>query len=51
MRKNIYATAGAVTLLAALAVASPAQAANGHHRGDDATAKLSALHGVPGLTG
>jgi hypothetical protein len=50
MRKNIYATAGALTLLAALAVASPAQAANGHHRGDDATAKLSVLHGVPGLT-
>ena len=50
MRKNIFASAGAVTLLAALALAAPAQAGNGHHRDDEATAKLSVLHGVPGLT-
>jgi hypothetical protein len=49
MRKKIFATAGTMTLLAALALAAPAQASNGHHR-DDGTAKLSVLHGVPGLT-
>ncbi|GAC1371824.1 MAG: hypothetical protein NVSMB43_08100 [Pseudarthrobacter sp.] len=50
MRKKIFATAGAMTLLAALAFAAPAQAGTGHHRDDGATAKLSVLHGVPGLT-
>jgi hypothetical protein len=50
MRKKIFATAGAMTLLAALALAAPAQAGNGHHRDDGGTAKLSVLHGVPGLT-
>jgi hypothetical protein len=49
MHKKIFATAGAITLLAALALAAPAQA-NGHHRDDEGTAKLSVLHGVPGLT-
>jgi Domain of unknown function (DUF4397) len=49
MRKKIFATAGTMTLLAALALAAPAQASNGDHR-DDGTAKLSVLHGVPGLT-
>jgi hypothetical protein len=50
MRKKIIAAAGATTLLAALALAAPAQAGTGHHRDDEATAKLSVLHGVPGLT-
>ncbi|WP_104173277.1 DUF4397 domain-containing protein [Arthrobacter sp. Y81] len=47
MRKTTYA-AGALSLLAALTFASPAQAGGWHH--DDAPAKLSVLHGVPGLT-
>ena len=50
MRKKIIAAAGATTLLAALALAAPAQAGTGHHRDDETTAKLSVLHGVPGLT-
>lgn len=49
MRKKIFAAAGAMTLLAALALAAPAQAGTWHHR-DEGTAKLSVLHGVPGLT-
>ncbi|WP_457946020.1 DUF4397 domain-containing protein [Pseudarthrobacter sp. alpha12b] len=48
MRKTLSAAAGATTLLAALALAAPAQASNWHHH--DETAKLSVLHGVPGLT-
>lgn len=48
MRKKLSAVAGAMTLLAALTLAAPAQAGT-HHRGDG-TAKLSVLHGVPGLT-
>ncbi|MDN4646469.1 DUF4397 domain-containing protein [Arthrobacter sp. PsM3] len=49
MRKTLSAAAGTMTLLAALALAAPAQAGTGHHR-DEGTAKLSVLHGVPGLT-
>lgn len=49
MRTRFFATAGSMTLLAALALATPAQAATSHHR-DEGTAKLSVLHGVPGLT-
>ncbi|MGO4229524.1 DUF4397 domain-containing protein [Arthrobacter sp. YAF34] len=48
MRKKLSAVAGAMTLLAALTLAAPAQAGT-HHR-DEGTAKLSVLHGVPGLT-
>jgi hypothetical protein len=48
MRKTTYA-AGALSLAAALAFAAPAQAGGRHHHGDD-PAKLSVLHGVPGLT-
>ena len=47
MRKTTYA-AGALSLLAALTFATPAQAGGWHH--EDAPAKLSVLHGVPGLT-
>ena len=47
MRKTTYA-AGALSLLAALTFAAPAQAGGWHH--GDAPAKLSVLHGVPGLT-
>ena len=47
MRKTSYA-AGALSLVAALTFAAPAQASGWHH--DDAPAKLSVLHGVPGLT-
>ncbi|ABK04633.1 lipoprotein [Arthrobacter sp. FB24] len=47
MRKTTYA-AGALSLAAALAFATPAQAGGWHH--DDDPAKLSVLHGVPGLT-
>lgn len=47
MRKTTYA-AGALSLAAALAFATPAQAGDWHH--DDDPAKLSVLHGVPGLT-
>lgn len=47
MRKTTYA-AGALSLLAALTFATPAQADGWHH--DNAPAKLSVLHGVPGLT-
>lgn len=48
MRKTVYA-AGAVSMVAALAFAAPAQAhdGGGHHNRD---ATLSVLHGVPGLT-
>ncbi|MHC6229982.1 DUF4397 domain-containing protein [Arthrobacter sp. MMS24-T111] len=49
MRKTLSAVAGATTLLAALTFAAPAQASNWHHD-HDGTAKLSVLHGVPGLT-
>src|SRR6476661_1288492 len=49
MRKTLSAATGAMTLLAALALAAPAQAGTWHHR-DEGTAKLSVLHGVPGLT-
>src|SRR6476661_9018332 len=49
MRKILSAAAGATTLLAALALAAPAQASGWHHD-HDGTAKLSVLHGVPGLT-
>ncbi|MET3721997.1 MULTISPECIES: DUF4397 domain-containing protein [unclassified Arthrobacter] len=49
MRKTLSAAAGAMTMLAVLALAGPAQAGTWHHR-DDGTAKLSVLHGVPGLT-
>lgn len=49
MRKTFSAAAGTMTLLAALALAAPAQAGTSHHR-DEGTAKLSVLHGVPGLT-
>ncbi|MFF1382152.1 DUF4397 domain-containing protein [Arthrobacter sp. NPDC058288] len=47
MRKTTYA-AGALSLAAALAFATPAQAGGWHH--DHDPAKLSVLHGVPGLT-
>jgi hypothetical protein len=51
MRKTVYA-AGAVSMVAALAFAAPAQAGGKHdggrHHGDNAY--LSVLHGVPGLT-
>ena len=51
MRKTVYA-AGALSMLAALTFAAPAQAGgkhdDGRHHGDDA--RLSVLHGVPGLT-
>jgi hypothetical protein len=49
MRKTLSAATGAMTLLAAVALASPAQAGTWHHS-DEGTAKLSVLHGVPGLT-
>ena len=49
MRKTLTAAAGAMTLLAALTLAAPAQAGTWHHH-DEGTAKLSVLHGVPGLT-
>ncbi|MCU1530710.1 MAG: hypothetical protein JWO49_281 [Arthrobacter sp.] len=49
MRKTLSAAAGATTLLAALTWAGPAQADTGD-REDEGTAKLSVLHGVPGLT-
>lgn len=49
MRTKLVATAGSMTLLAALALAAPAQAGTSHHR-DEGSAKLSVLHGVPGLT-
>jgi hypothetical protein len=48
MRTSTYA-AGALSLAATLAFAAPAQAGGWHHHGDD-PAKLSVLHGVPGLT-
>lgn len=48
MRKTTYA-AGALSLAAALTFAAPAQAGGWHHHDDD-PAKLSVLHGVPGLT-
>ena len=48
MRKTLFAASGAMTLLAALTLAAPAQAGTSHHRDED-TAKLSVLHGVPGL--
>jgi hypothetical protein len=51
MRKTVYA-AGALSLLAALAFAAPAQAGGKHDgggRGSD-DALLSVLHAVPGLT-
>jgi hypothetical protein len=48
MRTTTYA-AGALSLAAALAFAAPAQASTPHHHDDD-TARLSVLHGVPGLT-
>jgi hypothetical protein len=41
--------AGALSLAAALTFAAPAQAGGWHHHGED-PAKLSVLHGVPGLT-
>ncbi|KUM33394.1 DUF4397 domain-containing protein [Arthrobacter sp. EPSL27] len=51
MRKTVYA-AGAVSMVAALAFAAPAQAGGKHdggrHHNDNAY--LSVLHGVPGLT-
>lgn len=51
MRKSVYA-AGALSMVAALAFAAPAQAGGNHdggrHHSDDAI--LSVLHGVPGLT-
>ena len=51
MRKTVYA-ASALSMLAALAFAAPAQAGGKHddggHHSDDAL--LSVLHGVPGLT-
>lgn len=51
MRKSVYA-AGALSMVAALAFAAPAQAGGKHdggrHHSDDAL--LSVLHGVPGLT-
>ncbi|MBT2596565.1 DUF4397 domain-containing protein [Arthrobacter sp. ISL-72] len=47
MRKTSYA-AGALSLVVALTFATPAQAGGWQH--DDAPAKLSVLHGVPGLT-
>lgn len=46
MRKSLSAAAGVLTLLAGVAVAGPAQAGDRHND----TAKLSVLHGVPGLT-
>lgn len=46
--KSLSAAAGALTLLAGLTFAAPAQANAKHH--DHDTAKLSVLHGVPGLT-
>lgn len=49
MRKTLSAAAGAMTLLAALTLAAPAQAGTWHQR-HEGTAKLSVLHGVPGLT-
>lgn len=49
MRKTLTAVAGTVTLMAALTLAAPAQAGSSHHS-DEGTAKLSVLHGVPGLT-
>jgi hypothetical protein len=49
MRNKILATSGTLALLAALALAAPAQAGNGRQH-DAETAKLSVLHGVPGLT-
>jgi hypothetical protein len=48
MRKTPIA-AGALSLAAALTFAAPAQAGGWHHHGED-PAKLSVLHGVPGLT-
>ncbi|MCX6500686.1 MAG: DUF4397 domain-containing protein [Arthrobacter sp.] len=48
MHKSFSAAAGALTLLAGLAFAAPAQASEQRHNHD--TAKLSVLHGVPGLT-
>jgi Domain of unknown function (DUF4397) len=48
MRKSLSAAAGVLTLLAGVAVASPAQASDKTNNHD--TAKLSVLHGVPGLT-
>ncbi len=45
--KSLSAAVGALTLLAGLALAAPAQASGNHH--DHDTAKLSVLHGVPGL--
>ena len=51
MRQTVYA-AGALSILAALTFAAPAQAGGNHdggrHHSDDAL--LSVLHGVPGLT-
>ena len=51
MRKTVYA-AGALSMLAALTFAAPAQAGgkhdDGRHHSDDAL--LSVLHGVPGVT-
>jgi hypothetical protein len=49
MRKTLSAGAGALTLLAAMALAGPAEAGTWHHH-DGGTATLSVLHGVPGLT-
>jgi hypothetical protein len=48
MRKTPI-VAGALSLAAALTFAAPAQAGGWHHHGED-PAKLSVLHGVPGLT-
>ena len=51
MRKTVYA-AGALSMLAALTFAAPAQAGGKHDGGghDSDDALLSVLHGVPGLT-
>ncbi|MGP4031825.1 DUF4397 domain-containing protein [Pseudarthrobacter sp. 1C304] len=51
MRKSVYA-AGALSMVAALAFAAPAQAGGKHDGGRDHgdNAFLSVLHGVPGLT-
>lgn len=49
-KKSLSAAVGAMTLLAGLTLAAPAQASDNCHDKDHGTAKLSVLHGVPGLT-
>lgn len=49
-KKSLAAAVGSMTLLAGLTLAAPAQASDNCPDNGHGTAKLSVLHGVPGLT-